>query len=48
VASMMRWISAPQRAPMGTVIREQTALLREQMHSMNDTVLLNTVEEEED
>ena len=48
VASMMRWISAPQRAPMDTVIREQTVLLREQMHSMNDTVLLNTVEEDED
>ena len=48
VSSMMRWISAPQRAPMDTVIREQTALLREQMHSMNDTVLLHTAEEDED
>ena len=45
---MMRWISAPQRAPMDTVIREQTALLREQMHSMNDTTLLHTTEKDED
>lgn len=38
VSSMMRWISAPQRASMDDTIREQAGILREQMHSMNDSI----------
>ena len=38
VSSMMRWISAPLRASMNETIREQAAILRELMHSMNDSI----------
>lgn len=36
LSAMMRWISNPARADMQTVVAEQSQLLREQMHSMND------------
>ena len=39
LSSLMRWISNPAQAQMETVTAEQCALLREQMHSMNESSL---------
>lgn len=39
LAAMMRWISAPERQSMDIVLHEQAALLRDQMHTMQATIL---------
>ncbi len=49
LSSMMRWISHPERSDMESVLAEQCALLREQMHAMNEVPPSETdVAEDED